>query len=146
MPNLKKASNVKMLSGTYDSKDRKADADGIGQYPALTQVPKPPPWLTNSHALAEWKRLAPILTNAKVLTEAGLMAFTHMCNLHGKMVQLWAAGEVPGMSMMNQYRVLITDFGLTPIAQTRIKQLALGKAPGDDNNAFNRNGRQAKAA
>lgn len=62
-----------------------------------------------------------MLVNNKLLTDAGLMAFGHLCALHGKLVQLWAAGESPTGHMLSQYRALINDFGLTPVAQGKVK-------------------------
>jgi phage terminase small subunit len=84
-------------------------------------VPPPPDWLPNAHAVKEFERLAPVLVNNKLLTQAGLMAFAHLCALHGKIVQLYAAGECPTGHMLSQYRALINDFGLTPVAQGKVR-------------------------
>lgn len=91
------------------------------EIPAIAAVPDPPDWLPNAHATKEWKRLAPILVANKLLTEAGLSALGQLCALHGKVVQLYAAGEAPVASMVAQMRGLMNDFGLTPVAQGKVK-------------------------
>jgi hypothetical protein len=94
--------------------------DGV-ELPLLDEVPPAPPWMPNAHAVNEYERLAPILHANKLLTSAGVMALAHLCAIHGKMVQLWAAGECPTGHMLSQYRALINDFALTPVAQGRVK-------------------------
>ena len=89
--------------------------------PLVDGVPDPPDWLPNAHAIKEFKRLAPILHRVGLLTEAGVTAFAQMCALHGKIVQLWAAGESPTGHMLAQYRNLVNDFGLTPVAQGKVR-------------------------
>ena len=69
----------------------------------------------------QWQRLAPILTANKLLTEAGLSALGQLCARPGKVVQLYAAGEAPVASMVAQLRGLMNDFGLTPVAQGKVK-------------------------
>lgn len=116
----KKPASLKVVSGT-DRKDRAAPP--TVELPTIAEVPKAPDWLPNAHALKEWDRLAPILVANKLLTEAGLSAFGMLCSLHGKLVQLWSAGEAPVASMVAQYRNLINDFGLTPVAQGKVKPI-----------------------
>ena len=67
--------------------------------------------------------MARILHANRLLTEAGTSALGHLCALHGKIVQLYAAGESPTGHMVAQYRALINDFGLTPVAQGKVKPL-----------------------
>jgi phage terminase small subunit len=89
----------------------------------------------------EWDRLAPILTKAGLLTEAGVSALATLCALHGKLVQLWQAGEAPNASMVGSYRNLINDFGLTPVAQGKVKPVGAK----DEGNAFDKNKRERAA-
>jgi phage terminase small subunit len=118
MANPKKPRALKVVSGTVQpSRDEKASVE----LPVVGEVPKAPDWLPNAHAVKEWERLAPILVANKLLTEAGTSALGMLCALHGKLVQLWAAGEAPVASMVAQYRNLINDFGLTPVAQGKVK-------------------------
>ena len=129
----KKPPGLKVIGGT-ERKDRAAPPPV--DLPTISEVPKPPDWLPNAHAVKEWKRLAPILVANKLLTDGGLSAFGMLCSLHGKLVQLFAAGESPNASMVASYRNLINDFGLTPVAQGKVKQVEEAPAA----NAFSKNG------
>ena len=134
----KKPRTLKVIAGT-DRKDR--EPDNVVDLPTISNVPPAPDWLPNVHAVKEWDRLAPILVANKLLTEAGLQALGHLCALHGKIVQLYAAGEAPVASMVSQLRNLINDFGLTPVAQGKVKPAGEGPT----SNAFSKNGKRANA-
>lgn len=136
MARAKKPTSLKIVSGT-DRPDR-ADIPAV-ELPTITETPPAPDWLPNAHAVKEWDRLAPILTANKLLTEGGLSAFGMLCSLHGKLVQLFAAGESPNASMIASYRNLINDFGLTPVAQGKVKMIASDEKPA---NAFSQNGKR----
>lgn len=114
----KKPSHLKAVAGT-SRPDREPAA--VVELPLVDEIPAPPYWLPNAHAVNEFKRLASILFNNKLLTEGGLMALGHLCALHGSLVQLWAANVPPTGHMLAQYRALINDFGLTPVAQGKVK-------------------------
>ena len=118
MSNPRKPRTLKVVAGT-DRADREPAV--VVDLPLVDSVPKAPDWLPNAHAIKEWDRLAPILHANKLLTEAGLSALGHLCALHGKVVQLYAAGEAPHASMVSQLRGLVNDFGLTPVAQGKVK-------------------------
>lgn len=133
----KKPRGLKVVAGT-DRKDRDGPKPEV-EIPPVAEVPKAPDWLPNAHAVKEWDRLAPILVANKLLTEVGLSPLGNLCALHGKMVQLWAAGEAPVASMVAQYRNLINDFGMTPVSQGKVK--AVGDQP--TKNPFARNGKRA---
>lgn len=119
MPNPRKPAQLKIASGT-NQKCRSVES--FVDLPLVEELPDAPDWLPNAHAVKEWNRLAPILYANKLLTEAGCSALGTMCALHGKIVQLFAAGECPTGHMLAQYRNLINDFGLTPVAQGKVKQ------------------------
>jgi phage terminase small subunit len=133
----KKPATLKAVSGTTRPDRPQAS---MTELPLIAETPQPPDWLPNGHAVKEWERLAPILVANKLLTEAGLSAFGMLCALHGKLVQLWAAGEAPVASMVAQYRNLINDFGLTPVAQGKVKQVGSDEPTG---NKFAGNGKRA---
>jgi len=135
MANPKRPRSLKVIAGT-ERNDRDGAAP-IVDLPVLSDVPPPPDWLPNAHARKEWDRLAPILTANKLLTEGGLSALGMLCALHGKIVQLYAAGESPTGHMLAQYRNLTNDFGLTPVAQGKVKPSG-GK---EEANQFKKNGR-----
>jgi phage terminase small subunit len=124
-----------MVAGT-ERKDR-AVIDHV-EFVAVSSTPAAPDWLPNAHAIKEWDRLAPILVANKLLTEAGVSALGMLCSLHGKLVQLWAAGEAPVASMVSQYRNLINDFGLTPVSQGKVRSMS--SEP--DENKFSKNGKR----
>ena len=130
MANPRKPTSLKVVAGT-DRPCRRPESAPV-EMPALDHIPDPPDWLPNAHAVKEWQRLAPILTANKLLTEAGLSALGQLCALHGKVVQLYAAGEAPVASMVAQMRGLMNDFGLTPVAQGKVK------AGGDETKAGNK--------
>jgi phage terminase small subunit len=115
----KKAAHLKSISGTTQP-CRTALAPAI-DLPAITEVPAAPNWLPNAHAVNEWNRLAKILTANKLLTEGGLSALAMLCAMHGKIVQLYAAGEAPTASMAGTLQSMINDFGLTPVAQGKVR-------------------------
>jgi hypothetical protein len=57
--------------------------------------------------------------------------------LDEKLERLWSAGETPSGHLVAQYRMLTNDFGLTPLAQGKVR--TGGKAQGG--NKFRGNGR-----
>ncbi len=118
MSRPRKPTALKVVAGT-DRPDREPPA--AAELPLVSDVPPAPDWLPNAHASKEWDRLAPILHANKLLTEAGLSALGQLCALHGKTVQLYAAGEAPVASMVAQLRGLMNDFGLTPVAQGKVR-------------------------
>lgn len=138
----KNEGNVSFLRGTNRS-DRLSGDTAISRIEELlVSTPLPPLWLPNHHAVTEWMRLAPILINMKLLTEGSLSSLAQLCALHGKIVQLYAAGEAPGASMLGTLRNLHNDFGLSPIAQGKVK----GEQAKDDPkpNSFSGRGRKPK--
>lgn len=128
MARPRKPTSLKVVAGT-DRPDR--DPAPASDLPLVEDIPSPPDWLPNAHARKEWERLAPILHANKLLTEAGLSALGQLCALHGKTVQLYAAGEAPVASMVAQLRGLMNDFGLTPVAQGKVKPNGATEKPGN---------------
>ena len=138
MANPRKPTSLKVVAGT-DRPDR--NQPPAAELPLVSDVPSAPDWLPNAHAIKEWDRLAPILHANKLLTEAGLSALGQLCALHGKTVQLYAAGEAPVASMVAQLRGLMNDFGLTPVAQGKVRPAGEIEKTG---NAFASNGAKRK--
>lgn len=137
MANPRKPVQLKAISGTVQP--CRAPAINPVDLELVKSCPSAPDWLPNAHAVKEWDRLAPILTNARLLTEGGVSALGTLCALHGKLVQLWAAGEAPNASMLASYRNLINDFGLTPVAQGKVKPVGTKETE----NPFAKNGKRA---
>lgn len=138
MSNPKKPDNVKALAGT-DRRDR-TNPSSVDM-PLVESIPGPPDWLPNAHALKEWDRLAPILVANKLLTIGDLATLGHLCALHGKIVQLYAAGEAPSASMIGTLRNLQNDFGLSPVARGKV---AIPNEK-DKGNPFAANGKKGHA-
>lgn len=136
MPRPRKPHNLKVIAGT-DQPCR--DAAPAVDLPLVDEVPAAPDWLPNAHAIKEWQRLAPILHANRLLTEASLSTLGQLCALHGKVVQLYAAGECPHASMVAQLRGLSNDFGLTPVAQGKVRPS--GEEKGGNKFASNRRGK-----
>lgn len=136
MANPRKPTQLKAIAGTA-RKDR-APVEEV-ELPLVDAAPNAPDWMPNAHAIKEWDRLVPILMANRLLTEAALGPLAHMCALHGKIVQLYAAGEAPTASMSGTLRNLQNDFGLTPVAQGKVK--ASGAEVGG--NKFAGNGKRA---
>lgn len=131
----RKPNHLKEISGTIRP-SRKVEEIEL---PTLDDCPEAPDWLPNAHAIKEFNHLAPILFKIGLLNQGNLAPLGVLCSLHGKMVQLWAAGESPTGHMLAQYRNLINDFGLTPVAQGKVKPV--GEKP--QGNAFANNGRKS---
>ena len=93
---VKKPHHIKVVSGT-DRPDR-LSVPAV-DLPPLNDVPHPPDWLGNIHAVKEWNRLAPILVANKLLSEGGLSALGNLCALHGQLVAQYSANLCPTASM-----------------------------------------------
>ncbi len=135
MPTPKRPHHLKVVAGTA-----RPDREGppLVQLPLVDDVPPPPDWLPNVHAVKEWQRVAPILIANRLLTTAALSTLGQMCAIHGKVIQLWNAGETPNSALMAQYRAFANDFGLTPVASGKVRPLGEGHAV----NEFSGHGRR----
>lgn len=99
---------------------------------------KPPSWLPNVHAKNEWLRLIPVLMKSGLLQEGTMSPLGVMCALYGKIVQVYAAGGEPALSLLITYRTMAKDFGLTQGKCTT----GAPAAGNDQKNPFTRNGRK----
>lgn len=102
----------------------------------INDVPKAPSWLSN-HAKSEWKRVAPILVERKVLTEADLPILESYCvavgMVHEAQTEISRDGITTStahgvkrhpsvgiqITAMNQCRLLANELGLTPVSRSR---------------------------
>ena len=113
----RKPDNVTHLSGTAQPCRLH---DGI-ELPTLTELPPAPSYLPNEHALREWNRLGPILLKNKLLTEGSIGALEVMCTMYGVIFQQASAGVNPPAASVTAYRNMVNDFGLTPVAASKVK-------------------------
>jgi len=131
---IRKPDHLKAISGT-------ARPDRVEKnvllFPASVDVPDCPTWLKAS-AAKEWHRIARILAESGVLTEASYGSLAQMCCLYGRLVDIWTAGGEPDNSLISQYRSYANDFGLTPAAQSKVKAPKKEDKP----NAFSTNGKK----
>ena len=132
----KKPTKLKVIAGTVRKDSLPVDPVELAP---VDELPEAPRWLPNAEAVHEFDKLAKVLHANRLLTVGGVAALGHLCALHGKMVQLWMAGETPTGHMVAQYRALVNDFGLTPVAQGKVH--AFGEKPAG--NKFASNGKKA---
>jgi len=130
-----KSKYLKLISGT----EKPCREREVMDVEVLKETPSPPHWMLNPDAIEEWNTLAPIFTANGLMTIANVSVLAQLCSLHGALVQSWKNGWVPHAATMGQYRSMVNDFGLTPVAMQKIK------LPGENKkaNAFAGNGKRA---
>lgn len=131
----RKPDRLKIVEGTF-RKDRAVE--GV-EFDVIPDIPDAPDWLPNAHAVKEWDRLAPILHKTGLLTQAGLSALGALCAVHGDIVDQWARRISPNAATLAQYRALVNDFGLTPVAQGKVRPIGQEKPK----NKFSDNGKRS---
>jgi len=106
--------------------------------PEFDKAPAPPPYLSVP-AKKEWKRVAPLLLAARVLTSGDITALEAYCIQYGVMVEAqkdikkrgMMIKQTKGMMLVNpmfevqqkvltQMRQFMVEFGLTPSSRSRI--------------------------
>jgi phage terminase small subunit len=118
MPNPRKPDLLKIMQGTY----KKERAQNIIPLPVMREIPPMPGWMYGHDiAIAEWNKLTKILCEVGILTEAGANALAVLCMLLEHIVRYFESGECPPAVLVAQYRNMINDFGITPVAQTKVK-------------------------
>jgi P27 family predicted phage terminase small subunit len=99
---------------------------------SAVEIGRPPSWL-GKEARAEWRRIAPILNDRKVLTEGDLGTVQSYCVAFGVMVQaqkqinkdgiLLGGKKHPALGTLNAaqttMRLAANELGLTPISRSR---------------------------
>ncbi len=116
MARPRKPLELKIIQGS-----RRLDNPPALALPPVAAVPQPPEWLPNGAAVREWQRLATILTANRLLADADLGTLGHLCAVHGKIVQLWAAGEAPTGHLLAQHNALAAAFGLAPVWRGKVR-------------------------
>lgn len=103
---------------------------------ALDASTKPPSWLSK-HAKAEWRRVAPVLIDRRILTDTDLTSLEHYCTAAGQVREMQKViardGSVivtergprahPAVRIqadaMTRARLLAAELGLTPVSRNR---------------------------
>ncbi len=132
MPYPKKPNHLKAIEGTA-RKDRMTEDIPL---PLLDECPVAPSWLPNEHAVSEFNKLAHILFSLGLLNQANVGGLGLMCSLFGKIITIFLEDEVPSAHLVAQYRNLLNDFGLTPVAQGKVNV----NVEKPKENAFKKNG------
>lgn len=116
---------------------------------SAVEIGRPPSWL-GKEAKREWKRIAPILNDRKVLTEGDLGTVQSYCVAFGVMVQaqkqinkdgiLLRDKKHPALGTLNAaqttMRLAANELGLTPISRSRAA-LRDDNQDDDDDNPLN---------
>ena len=113
MPGPKKtARHLKLMRGTLQPcRDSAPAAPGL---PAIDSA-TPPSWLQDVVAVAEFRRLASVLTVNGLLTVGNTALLAHLAMLHARITATWLSGESPSAASLMVYRRLCGDLGLTSL-------------------------------
>ena len=136
MGRTRKPKALKIMQGTVQPC---RDGGETWEPPKLDDVPDPPDWLSSTWAVGEWNRVAPMLYNAGILTDADLMVLGSYCQLHGNLVTQNLAGIVPSASHYNALLAHASHFGMTPSSRAKAVP-ASGKK---DENPFKKHGKRS---
>lgn len=113
MPAKIKPPQLKALTGSREPNRSQVDL------PLVDTLPLAPDWLEET-AAQEFTRLARILHNNRLLTEASLSPLAVLSLIYGRIVSICRAGETPHASLIAQYRAFVSDFGITPASASRV--------------------------
>ncbi len=138
---------IKQLRGTFRPDRAKGNEPKVE-----SAIPEPPDWLS-ADALAEWKRLAPQLAAAGLLTKLDRAALASYCSAWGDLCEANRTLQEFGSTYVTEkgaivlhpmlkvversrqaLRAFAAEFGLTPSARTRVDAKPL---PVDDEDAAN---------
>lgn len=122
MPRPRKPNTLKVLQGT-DKPYRMHDEPDVPVADDFT----PPDDLHGPDALKAWGSITTHLGAARVLAKDDLLMLIHFCNLHGRCLRLWRAGESPTAAELTQLRLMAGEFGLTPASRSKAGSLGEGE-------------------
>jgi len=139
--------SLKKLRGTF-----RPDRSNATEPNVESGVPEPPDWLS-ADALAEWRRLAPQLAAAGLLTKLDRAALASYCSAWGDLCEANRTLQQFGSTYITERGVIVlhpmlkvversrqalrafaSEFGLTPSARTRVDARPV---PVDDDGAAN---------
>ena len=103
--------HLKLLKGTLQPC---RDVVPTAALPAIDAA-SPPAWLQDVTAIAEFKRLAAVLGVNRLLTGGNTALLAHLAMLHARITAAWNEGLTPSAALMNIYRRLCGDLGLTHV-------------------------------
>lgn len=107
--NPRKPTVLRLLAGTHRP-DR--DAPAGPSLPATGDI-KPPIWLTDVVALAEFHRLARVLAANHLFSEGRIRLLADYCMLGARVSAAWQTGGTVSASLLNVHRRMAADLDLT---------------------------------
>lgn len=105
--------HLKLLRGT--SQPCRDVAPSTAALPALDTAIAPA-WMTDITAVAEFKRLAAVLTVNKLLTAGNTALLAHLVMIHARLMTAWTTSATPSAALMTVYRRMCSDLGLLSMA------------------------------
>jgi phage terminase small subunit len=120
-----KSARLKLLTGNAGHeavRDLKKQAAKEPDPELVDGVPEPPRKL-KAEAKREWDRVASYLSQSRVLACQELSILATYCVLHAHIVRCEQRNELPTAAVLTQYRMLASEFGLTPTSRTRVKTI-----------------------
>lgn len=136
-----KPSSIRILEGNRGKRPINTEEP----QPPVKCPPKPPTVSADPLADAEWRRIVPILDGLGILAEADMAALSAYCLLYSRWQQAEKRIQELGLLVkarngspcrnpmivvakdaLNQMAGYIAEFGLSPVARTRINRTAAG--------------------
>lgn len=109
---------IKILKGVKDKR-----RINFNEPQPKLEPPTCPRWLDN-YAKTEWKRISPELAEIGVFTRIDRAALAGYCQAFSRWRKAETEGtEAQAINRLNQLRLLLIEFGMTPASRSRIQVL-----------------------
>lgn len=116
MPNRKLPKNVVIMRGTA-----RADRTNNEEPEPLPIDSMAPPRKLKPEGKAEWDRVIGFLTSNGIVGAEGLSLLCTYCQIHARIVECEKAGIPVEAALLTQYRLMASEFGLTPAGRAKLK-------------------------
>lgn len=103
--------NVRALRGARPPSSSLPEQPAL---PSIVEAPAPPDWVKGDDAVAEFNRLAAILTKNGMLNDGNVSTLGHYAMLHGAAVKVWRMDPpvFPPATLIAQLRMLAGNLGI----------------------------------